>query len=42
MIQSISQWQAKKQRNHNVSFMRSLNVPKNNVNCLVVTKAFIT
>ena len=30
-MQSISQWQIKKQRNYKVTFMRNLNVPKNSV-----------
>ena len=30
-MQSISQWQTKKQRNYKVNFMRNLNVAKNNV-----------
>ena len=41
-MQSMSQCQTKKQRNYNVTFRRNLNVPKNNVNCVVVTKSFIT
>ena len=28
-MQSISQWQTKKQRNYKVTFMRNLNVPRN-------------
>ena len=31
IIQSISQWQTKEQRNYKVNFTRNLNVPKNNV-----------
>ena len=30
-MQSISQWQTKKQRNYKKRFMPSLNLPKNNV-----------
>ena len=31
ITQNILQWQTKKQRNYNITFMRNLNVPKNNV-----------
>ena len=35
-MQSISQWQTKKQRNYKVNFMRDLNVLKNKNNVVVM------
>ena len=35
ILQSISQWQTKKERNYNVTFMRNLNVPKITLNMLL-------
>ena len=37
-MQSISQWQTKKQRNYKKRFMPSLNLPKNNVALMLLKK----